>query len=67
MLNKILDFDGLKYPQGYGLALIKYAKQSILYSYVLLQTNQKMVGLSLNQQHLSDATNFWSAAFGLKL
>lgn len=66
MLNKILDFDGLKYPQaplvgqpqGYGLALIKYAKQSILYSYVLLQTNQKMVGLSLNQQHLSDATNF---------
>lgn len=58
---KILDFNGLKYPQlalvcqpkGYGLSLIKYAEQSILNSCVTHQTNQEMVAESVSQQHFS--------------
>ncbi len=49
MLNKTIDFDGVKnqkpplvgQPQGYGLALIKYAEQSILYSYVPIKKKNK--------------------------
>lgn len=53
MLNKILDFDGLKYPQaplvgqpqGYGLALIKYAKQFFIPMFYFKQTKQWLVCL----------------------
>lgn len=59
-LSTILGFHGLKnpqsslvcQPQGYGLSLIKFAEQSIRYSFVPLQA-QEMVGESLNQHHYS--------------